>query len=814
MSAITDFEIENGVLKKYKGKGGDVTVPDGVTSIDYRAFYDCSSLTSLTIPDSVTSIGDRAFSWCSSLTSITIPDSVTSIGDYVFYECKSLTSITIPDSVTSIGGWAFSWCESVTSITIPESVTSIGIEAFCGCSSLTSITIPKSVTSIGDRSGRSVEKLLRACNRLKWIVSPGIRYAFFGKTAQTHAAVIGYLMAHELYEPEIAEGYRFFFKSQKKKLLPTVFSLDIPYAMELCTEGKEGMAAAKLADELIPLAVAAKAEKCTAWLEQWKSETVSRKDAERLAENIRKKKERDRINAERVRTPEELLFEKNGGKEAFKKLGITELPGIRLKGTEEDADELRVKAVILAYTSQYQNRKWYKVDFVAEADKIADQFDPNSFQIALRSMYEGTGISMINHLIPFYVRYANAALLADIAKHSHNNSNWAYKAALDATYLLNDSKEAMLMADRHKTLHEYAALRGLDEETLVDELFTDFGFDASGAKHYDLGGTSVKVSLDSDLKLVLEEEGTGKLIRMLPRKNIDIAKRSAAADDLGDLRRNIKRVFNFKAKYLLAEFLTGTEIDAEDWKKKYLKNPVLRAMARLLVWQQGSTFFTLEGEKPVDSAGNSMKLGSEPICVAHPMDMKPDEVKAWQDYVLRNGIKQPFEQVWETVYSPDQIRANRYEDAIVPAKYLRNRQKHGIDLYLYYLNTVNADQFDEHFYLRDCTVTYELITKDEQEGDVYDWNDVKFGKFGFEKYTRQVNHIVYLLDKLTVYSRIRKDETDVMDVVAGSSLPQITDYLKVAQESKAVNCTALLLDYKNKTWPDIDPFAAFTLDLL
>lgn len=27
-------------------------------------------------------------------------------------------------------------------------------------------------------------------------------------------------------------------------------------------------------------------------------------------------------------------------------------------------------------------------------------------------------------------------------------------------------------------------------------------------------------------------------------------------------------------------------------------------------------------------------------------------------------------------------------------------------------------------------------------------------------------------------------------------------------------CTALLLDYKNRTWPDIDPFAEFTLNLL
>ena len=159
-----------------------ITIPNSVTSIEYRAFYGCSSLTSITIPNSVTSIGEQAFLYCSSLTSITIPNSVTSIGSSAFNGCSSLTSIivekgnsiydsrencnaiietatntliagcqntTIPNSVTSIGDFAFSGCSSLTSITIPNSVTSIGEQAFLYCSSLTSITIPNSVTSIG-----------------------------------------------------------------------------------------------------------------------------------------------------------------------------------------------------------------------------------------------------------------------------------------------------------------------------------------------------------------------------------------------------------------------------------------------------------------------------------------------------------------------------------------------------------------------------------------------------------------------------------------------------------------------------------------
>lgn len=133
---------------------GAITIPSTlggypVTSIRYRAFNDCWSLTSITIPNSVTSIGEEAFKGCKSLTSVTMPNSVTSIGGFAFFGCSSLTSVTIPNSVTSIGGGAFGGCSSLTSITIPNSVREIWSGAFANCSSLTSVTIPNSVTSIG-----------------------------------------------------------------------------------------------------------------------------------------------------------------------------------------------------------------------------------------------------------------------------------------------------------------------------------------------------------------------------------------------------------------------------------------------------------------------------------------------------------------------------------------------------------------------------------------------------------------------------------------------------------------------------------------
>ena len=133
------------------GNGNTVTIDN----LKYKIYDDTASLVGYTdSPENlvisknisyegytlnVTSIGDKAFYKCTSLTSVTIPDSVTSIGDYAFSGCTSLTSVTIPDSVTSIGDWAFENCTSLTSVTIPNSVTSIGDYAFSGCTSLTSV---------------------------------------------------------------------------------------------------------------------------------------------------------------------------------------------------------------------------------------------------------------------------------------------------------------------------------------------------------------------------------------------------------------------------------------------------------------------------------------------------------------------------------------------------------------------------------------------------------------------------------------------------------------------------------------------------
>ena len=78
---------------------GEISIPNSVTSIEDRAFWECSSLTSIILPNSVTSIGSSAFTDCSSLTSIIIPNSIINIHQNAFYGCCKLSSIVISDKI-------------------------------------------------------------------------------------------------------------------------------------------------------------------------------------------------------------------------------------------------------------------------------------------------------------------------------------------------------------------------------------------------------------------------------------------------------------------------------------------------------------------------------------------------------------------------------------------------------------------------------------------------------------------------------------------------------------------------------------------
>lgn len=163
---------DSGELKAFAPYGiASYSVPEGITSIANRVFYEMQDLISISLPTSLKSIGDEAFRFCSSLRSVSMPVALKSVGNYafaatglesvevpdgcvigkgVFEDCGQLAKASISGSLTSIPESTFNACKSLKEVVLPDGYSSIKNGAFSGCRLLESFVLPSSVTYIGD----------------------------------------------------------------------------------------------------------------------------------------------------------------------------------------------------------------------------------------------------------------------------------------------------------------------------------------------------------------------------------------------------------------------------------------------------------------------------------------------------------------------------------------------------------------------------------------------------------------------------------------------------------------------------------------
>ena len=926
MSNPSDFVIENGVLKKYVGPGGDVTVPegvtsignsafywcrsltsvtipDGVTSIGYEAFYDCSSLASVTIPEGVTSIGNsafggcggladaegfiivkgvlydykgpgwdvvipdgvtcvgaKAFFYCENLTSVTIPDSVTSIGNEAFYHCSSLASVTIPDGVTSIGEEAFRGCSKLTSVTIPDGVTSIGYQAFYECKSLASVTIPDSVTSIGECVFDSCEQLqkLDVGQKLKSLgrdpFGSTIPEKLHGRLsgllhALTDASIKNYLLERDWGEPPLWEKLseedklQTYLTRQGKTLLgayPSAVSADTAQAIQEALvarmTGKASLkdcnTAANFLTTLYEKIPAEGMKELFALLQKEKNGAKAVKLVEGhvpAMEKLGSAVEVDRsLSPAMQKVMEALIAEKKNFKDLEQDLKkmysmtTKELPKLlSAEGAEEDP---QVLAWLLTAHEMMEGGQWdqgvvaaeYKSPGLCpEAEQVVALLDPKSLQEAVRALADTHLVAYQNAKKKFlaypFCRYADEANMAELTKRA---PKWATSVSGNSAPPLwqlrnavkySNTRAAMLFAERYGELDEYAKLRGMTEDELRDKYLSDVGLDEQGGKVYDLGSQTVTARLQKDLSFLFELP-SGKTAKSLPKKGADPAKYEAAKADFDEMRKAVKKILKSRGAVLFGDFLSGRERESNPWQEAYLKNPLLRMAAGLVVWDQGGKSFTLTDAGAIDVDGQPYTIGETPIKVAHPMEMDAAEAQTWQKYFNARGLKQPFAQVWEPVIDPKAIREDRYKGAVLSMFRFTGMDKHGI-----HSGNLHAYSEDIGFVLDDCVIDYKAST-----WRVVPWDNNEptyaLGTFGFKKFTRKVNHIVSILDKWTVGDRVRKDDVTVMELMDSFTLAQITEFIKTAQEANAVNVLALLLEYKNAHFADFDPMDEFTLE--
>jgi hypothetical protein len=104
----------------------DLSIPNNITSIGYRSFYN-SEIVTITFGTGVQTIDDGAFSG-SSIETLILNEGLTSIGDSSF-DSNLISSLTLPSTLEYIDWYAFYYNE-LTSLTLPSNITYIGNQAF------------------------------------------------------------------------------------------------------------------------------------------------------------------------------------------------------------------------------------------------------------------------------------------------------------------------------------------------------------------------------------------------------------------------------------------------------------------------------------------------------------------------------------------------------------------------------------------------------------------------------------------------------------------------------------------------------------
>lgn len=307
----------------------------------------------------------------------------------------------------------------------------------------------------------------------------------------------------------------------------------------------------------------------------------------------------------------------------------------------------------------------------------------------------------------------------------------------------------------------------------------------------------IEVTIDENLKLRLYDTERKRVVKSLPKRGVDPEDYKRRKAQLAELKGSISATVKQRKKLLFEDFLSGRSHDVAGWRDAYLGNPVLKSVARLIVWQQAESTFTVLGEGLVDSLGREYALSNEAVFVAHPLEMEDADVKAWREYFASRSLKQPFAQIWEAVVDGSTVRPDRYASTPIPFYRFKGREAHGI--------TARKNSYGEGASIRfaDCMTRVNWL--DQGVHRYIGINDrFEIESFEFFRYTRQVNHIVTYLDRVCLYPRIEANDLTVMDDIADCTLEQLIDYVSIASRAGALELSASMLAFREQRFGEFN----------
>ena len=180
----------------------NISIPNGLTSINYQAFYKCSALTGTYTFPNLTTIGKEVFRYAatnegtnlvlsfpslvtlggndydthvfsnSGITELSFGDDVKDTGYNTFSSCSRLWRVEFAGFAEgfTFKSYTFESCSALKAFSIPEGITSLPARMFKDCSSLTAVYLPSTLTAIN--SGDNDQATFKKCTSLYFVNEP------------------------------------------------------------------------------------------------------------------------------------------------------------------------------------------------------------------------------------------------------------------------------------------------------------------------------------------------------------------------------------------------------------------------------------------------------------------------------------------------------------------------------------------------------------------------------------------------------------------------------------------------------------------
>ena len=168
-------EIGPNAFAGCKNLTGNLTIPQGVTTIPVGTFTDTGFDGTLQLHDGITSILKDAFAHAPLKGELVLPKNLTAIGENAFNGCDFSGELKLPKDLASIGNRAFAGNWRLMGILeFPEGVQSIGAGAFANCRSIEGLVFPESIENISyEASAYSDGGAFEGCYGIGSIVCKG-----------------------------------------------------------------------------------------------------------------------------------------------------------------------------------------------------------------------------------------------------------------------------------------------------------------------------------------------------------------------------------------------------------------------------------------------------------------------------------------------------------------------------------------------------------------------------------------------------------------------------------------------------------------